>query len=60
MMDVYDISTMKKIYSLKAYSEVSVEKDQKVTIFDPSTENDDYEKLSKSFKGSKKNAVKTN
>jgi hypothetical protein len=38
MMDVYDIKTLKKIYTLKAYSEVSVEKGEKATIFTPSTE----------------------
>ncbi|MEF9477595.1 hypothetical protein OWR28_07600 [Chryseobacterium sp. 1B4] len=38
MMDVYDMTTIKKIYSLKAYSEVSVGKDQKATIFTPTTE----------------------
>ena len=60
MMDVYDISTMKKIYSLKAYSEVSVEKDQKVTIFDPSTEMMTMKNFRSLLKAVKKNAVKTN
>ncbi|PWN63611.1 hypothetical protein C1631_021795 [Chryseobacterium phosphatilyticum] len=59
MMDVYDITTMKKIYSLKASSEVSVEKDQKVTIFDPTTEMMTMKNFRSLLKSVKKNAVKT-
>jgi len=60
IMDVYDIGTMKKMYSLKAYSEVSVEKDQKVTIFDPSTEMMTMKNFRSLLKAVKKNAVTTN
>lgn len=59
MMDVYDIATMKKVYSLKAYSEVSVEKDQKATIFNPSTEMMTMKNFRSLLKSVKKNAVKT-
>ncbi|HAO28420.1 MAG TPA: hypothetical protein DCQ68_13720 [Chryseobacterium indologenes] len=59
MMEVYDIGTMKKIYSLKASSEVSVEKDQKATVFDPSTEMMTMKNFRALLKSLKKNAVKT-
>lgn len=59
MMEVYDIGTMKKIYSLKASSEVSVEKDQKATVFDPSTEMMTMKNFRALLKSVKKNAVKT-
>lgn len=58
MMDVYDITTMKKIYSLKAYSEVSVDKDQKATIFTPTTEMMTMKNFRSLLKSVKKNAVK--
>ncbi|KQT25951.1 hypothetical protein ASG22_04460 [Chryseobacterium sp. Leaf405] len=59
IMDVYDISTMKKIYSFKAYSEVSVEKGDKATIFNPSTEMMTMKNFRALLKSVKKNAVKT-
>jgi len=58
MMDVYDITTMKKIYSLKAYSEVSVDKDQKATIFTPTSEMMTMKNFRSLLKSVKKNAVK--
>lgn len=58
IMDVYDITTMKKIYSLKAYSEVSVDKDQKATIFTPTTEMMTMKNFRSLLKAVKKNAVK--
>ncbi|AZA82537.1 hypothetical protein C1637_07890 [Chryseobacterium lactis] len=59
MMDVYDIATMKKIYSFKAYSDVSVDKDQKATIFTPTTEMMTMKNFRSLLKSVKKNAVKT-
>lgn len=59
MMDVYDIKTLKKIYSLKAYSEVSVEKGEKATIFNPSTEMMTMKNFRALLKSVKKNAVRT-
>lgn len=59
IMDVYDITTMKKIYSFKAYSEVSVEKGDKATIFNPSTEMMTMKNFRALLKSVKKNAVKT-
>lgn len=59
MMDVYDIKTLKKIYSLKAYSEVSVEKGEKATIFNPSTEMMTMKNFRTLLKSVKKNAVRT-
>lgn len=59
MMDVYDIKTLKKMYSLKAYSEVSVEKGEKATIFNPSTEMMTMKNFRALLKSVKKNAVKT-
>ncbi|MFC3160979.1 hypothetical protein SAMN05443633_10165 [Chryseobacterium arachidis] len=58
MMDVYDIQTLKKIYSFKAYSEVSVEKGEKATIFNPSTEMMTMKNFRALLKSVKKNAVK--
>jgi hypothetical protein len=60
MMDVYDIKTLKKIYSFKAYSEVSVEKGDKATIFNPSTEMMTMKNFRALLKSVKKNAVKVN
>ncbi len=59
MMEVYDIATMKKIYSFKAYSEVSVDKDQKATAFTPSTEMMTMKNFRTLLKSVRKNAVKT-
>jgi hypothetical protein len=59
MMDVYDIKTLKKIYSFKAYSEVSVEKGEKATIFNPSTEMMTMKNFRALLKSVKKNAIKT-
>ncbi|WP_027388532.1 hypothetical protein [Chryseobacterium gregarium] len=59
MMEVYDIATMKKIYSFKAYSEVSVDKDQKATVFTPSTEMMTMKNFRTLLKSVRKNAVKT-
>ncbi len=60
MMDVYDITTLKKIYSLKASSEVSVEKGQKATIFTPTTEMMTMKNFTSLLKSVKKNSIKTN
>lgn len=59
MMDVYDIKSSKKIYSFKAYSEVAVDKDQKVTIFTPTTEMMTMKNFRSLIKSVKKNAIKT-
>lgn len=59
MMDVYDIKTLKKMYSFKAYSEVGVDKDQKVTIFTPTTEMMTMKNFRSLIKSVKKNAIKT-
>ena len=59
MMDVYDIKTMKKIYSLKASSEVSLEKGEKATIFTPTSEMMTMKNFRSLLKSIKKNAVKT-
>jgi len=59
MMDVYDIKSLKKIYSFKAYSEVAVDKDQKVTIFTPTTEMMTMKNFRSLIKSVKKNAIKT-
>ena len=58
-MDVYDIKSLKKIYSFKAYSEVAVDKDQKVTIFTPTTEMMTMKNFRSLIKSVKKNAIKT-
>lgn len=58
-MDIYDIKTMKKIYSLKAYSELSVDKGEKVNIFTPTTEMMTMKNFRSLLKSIKKNAVKT-
>lgn len=60
MMDVYDIKTLKKIYTLKAYSEVSVEKGEKATIFTPSTEMMTMKNFRSLLKSVKKNAIQMN
>ncbi|HAO08543.1 MAG TPA: hypothetical protein DCQ50_16555 [Chryseobacterium sp.] len=60
MMDVYDIKTLKKIYTLKAYSEVSVEKGEKATIFTPSTEMMTMKNFRSLLKSVKKNAIRIN
>ena len=59
MMDVYDITTLKKIYSFKAYSEVAVDKDQKVTVFTPRTEMMTMKNFRSLIKSVRKNAIKT-
>ncbi|WP_294249197.1 hypothetical protein [uncultured Chryseobacterium sp.] len=59
MMEVYDIKTLKKIYSLKSYSEVSVDKGQKATIFTPGTEMMTMKNFMSLLKSVKKNAVIT-
>lgn len=59
MMDVYNVNTMKKIYSLKAYSEVSVEKGQKSTIFTPTTEMMTIKNFHSLLRSIKKNAIQT-
>lgn len=59
MMDIYDIKTMKKIYSLKAFSELSVDKGEKVSIFTPTTEMMTMKNFRSLLKSVKKNAVKT-
>lgn len=58
MMDIYDIKTMKKIYSLKAYSELSVDKGEKANIFTPTTEMMTMKNFRSLLKSVKKNAVK--
>lgn len=58
IMDVYDIKTMKKIYSFKASSEVSVEKGEKATIFTPTSEMMTMKNFNVLLKSVKKNAVK--
>jgi len=58
-MDVYDIKSLKKIYSFKAYSEVAVDKDQKVTIFTPTTEMMTMKNFRSLIKSVKKNAIET-
>lgn len=59
MMDVYDIKSLKKIYSFKAYSEVAVDKNQKVTIFTPTTEMMTMKNFRSLIKSVKNNAIKT-
>ncbi|MDH6252719.1 hypothetical protein M2347_002446 [Chryseobacterium sp. H1D6B] len=59
VMEVYDIQTMKKIYSFKASSEASVEKEQKATIFTPTTEMMTMKNFNQLLKSIKKNAVKS-
>lgn len=59
MMDIYDIQTMKKIYSLKAYSEFSLDKGEKATIFTPTSEMMTMKNFRSLLKSVKKNAVKT-
>lgn len=59
IMDVYDIRTMKKIYSFKASSLVSVEKGEKVTIFTPTSEMMTMKNFRSLLKSIKKNAVKS-
>ncbi len=59
LMEVYDIKTLKKMYSLKSYSEVSVDKGQKATIFIPSTEMMTVKNFMSLLKSVKKNAVIT-
>lgn len=59
MMDVYDVKSLKKIYSFKAYSEVAVDKDQKVTIFTPTTEMMTMKNFRSLIKSVKKNSIKT-
>lgn len=58
VMDVYDIKTMKKIYSFKTSSEVAVEKDDKATIFTPTTDMMTMKNFRVLLKSIKKNAVK--
>lgn len=58
IMDVYDLKTLKKIYSYKAYSEVSVDKNQKATIFTPTTEMMTMKNFRSLLKSVKKNAIK--
>ncbi|WP_336960886.1 hypothetical protein [Chryseobacterium contaminans] len=59
MMDIYDIKTMKKIYSLKASSEFSLEKGEKATIFTPTSEMMTMKNFRSLLRSVKKNAVKT-
>ncbi|ASW74528.1 hypothetical protein IQ37_02000 [Chryseobacterium piperi] len=59
IMDVYDIRTMKKVYSFKASSLVSVEKGEKVTIFTPTSEMMTMKNFRSLLKSIKKNAVKS-
>lgn len=59
MMDIYDIKTLKKIYSLKAYSEFSLEKGEKATIFTPTSEMMTMKNFRSLLKSVKKNAVRT-
>lgn len=59
MMDIYDIKTMKKIYSLKAYSEFSLDKGEKTTIFTPTSEMMTMKNFRSLLKSVKKNAVIT-
>lgn len=59
MMDVYDIKTMKKIYSLKSYSEFSLDKGEKATIFTPASEMMTMKNFRSLLRSVKKNAVKT-
>ncbi|WP_068939578.1 hypothetical protein [Chryseobacterium timonianum] len=58
MMDVYDIKAMKKIYSLKASSEFSLEKGEKATVFTPTSEMMTMKNFRSLLKSIKKNAVK--
>lgn len=58
MMDVYDIKTMKKIYSLKASSEFSLEKGQKANIFTPTSEMMTMKNFRSLLRSIKKNAVR--
>ncbi|OCA72732.1 hypothetical protein BBH99_03180 [Chryseobacterium contaminans] len=59
MMDIYDIKTMKKIYSLKASSEFSLEKGEKANIFTPTSEMMTMKNFRSLLRSVKKNAVKT-
>lgn len=59
IMEVYDIRTMKKIYSFKASSEFSVEKGEKATIFTPTSEMMTMKNFRQLLKSIKKNAVKS-
>lgn len=58
MMDIYDIKTMKKIYSLKASSGFSLEKGQKATIFTPTSEMMTMKNFRSLLRSIKKNAVR--
>lgn len=58
MMDIYDIKTMKKMYSLKAYSEFSLDKGEKATLFTPTSEMMTMKNFRSLLKSIKKNAVK--
>lgn len=59
LMEVYDIKNLKKMYSLKSYSEVSVDKGQKADIFTPGTEMMTMKNFMSLLKSVKKNAVIT-
>lgn len=58
MMDIYDIKTMKKMYSLKAYSEFSLDKGEKASLFTPTSEMMTMKNFRSLLKSIKKNAVK--
>ncbi len=57
-MDIYDLKSLKKIYSLKASSLVSVDKNEKATIFTPTTEMMTMKDFRQLLKSVKKNAIK--
>lgn len=59
IMDIYDIKAMKKIYSLKAFSEFSLEKGEKATIFTPTSEMMTMKNFRSLLKSVRKNAVRT-
>lgn len=59
LMEVYDIKNLKKMYSLKSYSEFSVDKGQKADIFTPGTEMMTMKNFMSLLKSVKKNAVIT-
>lgn len=59
IMDIYDIKAMKKIYSLKAFSEFSLEKGEKATIFTPTSEMMTMKNFRSLLKSIRKNAVRT-
>jgi hypothetical protein len=58
VMDVYDIQLMKKIYSFRVSSQVSVDKDEKATIFTPTSEMMTMKNFRTLLKSIKKNAIK--